>query len=222
MLQHIEINPRGKAKNSIIFLHGLGADADDFVDIVNELSLPDEFQVRFIFPNAPLRPVTFAGGSLLRAWFDIESLDEAGINKNKSSIYETQQLIAELIEEEIARGIASDKIFIGGFSQGGAMALQCGLSFSKPLAGIIVLSGFLPLADEVTSTMAPSNAKIPILMLHGTLDHVVTMALAKSSYKKLHDCNLPVTWHSYPMYHTTCPEEINDIRNWLIHMMSHT
>lgn len=215
MLDKIEINPKKHPEASVIWLHGLGADGHDFSDIVPQLALPEKQGVRFIFPHAPLRPVTLAQGASIRAWFDITALSIDGINSDEAAIYASQKAIETLIEQEIARGIPSQKIVLAGFSQGGSMALQCGLRYAKTLAGILVLSGFLPLADKLKAEKNPANQNTPILMLHGELDNVIPLPWAKVSYQNLLELNYNVHWQDYVMQHTVCEEEISTIGRWL-------
>lgn len=209
-LTAIEINPETEPQASVIWLHGLGADGYDFVDIVPQLNLPKELAVRFVFPHAPVRPVTLNGGYQMRAWFDIYGLDAAS-PQDETGIRQAQQLIDQLINKELALGIASKKIVLAGFSQGGAMALQCGLYFPQNLAGILVLSGFLMLADKLEKV----NKSSPIFMAHGKYDDVVPITWAESSRDKLNNLGCKVQWSSYPMAHQLCNQEIVDIARWL-------
>lgn len=209
-LETVEINPKTKPKTSIIWLHGLGADGYDFVDIAPALNLPEEFAVKFIFPHAPIRPVTINAGFKMRAWFDIYSFDIVS-QLDETGIMHAQELIEELINKELKLGIASERIVIAGFSQGGALALQCGLHFKKNLAGIISLSGFLPLADKLTTI----NKSVPIFMGHGRHDNVVDIKFGELSKNKLIELGCNVCWHSYPMAHQVCPEEIQELSRWL-------
>ncbi|MBX9895186.1 MAG: dienelactone hydrolase family protein [Nitrosomonas sp.] len=200
--------------HAVIWLHGLGADGNDFVPVVRELEIPPEVSIRFVFPHAPERPVSINNGYVMRAWYDIyqaaidRQQDEAGIRAS-------QKAIDQLIQREVDRGISSKNIFLAGFSQGGAMALQAGLRQTLPLAGIIALSCYLPLAEMLDSEASVANASIPILMMHGTYDSVVPLALAISSREKLLSAKYSLQWHEYPMAHSVCTEEINDISRWL-------
>lgn len=200
--------------HAVIWLHGLGADGNDFVPVVRELEIPPEVSIRFVFPHAPERPVSINNGYVMRAWYDIyqaaidRQQDEAGIRAS-------QKAIDQLIQREVDRGISSKNIFLAGFSQGGAMALQAGLRQTLPLAGIIALSCYLPLAEMLDSEASAANASIPILMMHGTYDSVVPLALAISSREKLLSAKYSLQWHEYPMAHSVCTEEINDISRWL-------
>ncbi len=209
-LTAIEINPDTEPQASVIWLHGLGADGYDFVDIVPQLNLPKELAVRFVFPHAPIRPVTLNGGYQMRAWFDIYGLD-AGSPQDEIGIKQTQQLIDQLINKELALGIASKKIVLAGFSQGGAMALQCGLNFPQNLAGILVLSSFLMLTDKLEKI----NKSSPIFMAHGEYDDVVPIKWGEFSRDKLNNLGCKVQWTSYPIAHQLCDQEIVDIARWL-------
>jgi len=222
MLETIEINPAKNANASIIWLHGLGASGHDFVDIVPQIHLPKNTTLRFIFPHAPFRKITFAHNTPMRAWFNITGLDTAQANQDEAGIYESQQLINELIDQEIARGIPGERIIIAGFSQGGAMALQCGLRYPEKIAGILVLSGFLLLADKLQQEKNLANQSTPIAMFHGELDHVVQIAWAKMSYEKLKDFGFNIAWRTYAMHHTLCPEEIIQINKWLQEVLTTT
>jgi len=209
-LTAIEINPETKPQASVIWLHGLGADGYDFVDIVPQLNLPKELAVRFVFPHAPIRPVTLNGGYQMRAWFDIYGLDAAA-PQDETGIKQTQQLIDQLIKKELALGIANKKIVLAGFSQGGAMALQCGLNFPQNLAGILVLSSFLMLTDKLEKI----NKSSPIFMAHGEYDDVVPIKWGEFSRDKLNNLGCKIQWSSYPMAHQLCDQEIVDIAHWL-------
>lgn len=212
----IEINPSQKAIGSVIWLHGLGADGNDFVPIVEALNLPSELPLRFIFPHAPMRPVTINNGYVMRAWFDIYSLnreqpvDVQGISQSVSSIQ-------NLIDNEVKQhGLPEDKIVLAGFSQGAAIVLSAGLLHPKPLAGIMALSGYLPNADKILAEANPENYATPIYMAHGTQDAVLPYALGESVYQKLEKNKYPVNWHSYVMGHSVCQDEIGDIAQWLV------
>ena len=214
-LDCIVINPKTKAQKCIIWLHGLGADGHDFAPIVPELRLPESLNVRFVFPHAPIMPVTINAGYEMRAWFDIHGIsaqakiDEAGIKKS-------EELLRSYIATQEADGISSDNIILAGFSQGAVVALITGLCFEKPLAGIMALSGFLPLAEKILQHASPINSRIPIFMAHGTEDTIVPYAFGKASYVALSTAGYSINWHSYPMPHSVCAEEIADIREWII------
>lgn len=214
LLSCIEINPDTTAKHSIIWLHGLGADGNDFVSIVPELRLPNELAVRFIFPHAPIIPVTINNGYEMRAWFDIIALSrEAAIDK--TGIMASIQQIENLIEREISRGIAANNIILAGFSQGAVIALTLGLRRTTPLAGLIALSGYLPLADETMQLANAAAKQMPIFLAHGTEDAVVPFPLGKMTYATLKEAHCNISWHAYPMGHSVCIEEIRELGEWV-------
>lgn len=197
---------------SIIWLHGLGADGQDFVPIVDELDL--QVAVRYIFPNAPLRPVTINGGVVMRAWYDIagQSMDA---QQDAAGICASQLLVEQLISQEVARGIKSDKIFLAGFSQGGAIALHTAMRQTAPLGGILALSTYLPLADSAAREALASNRATPVFMAHGRDDPVIPYALGAASRDKLQEFGYEVEWHEYPMQHSVAEKELRDIETWL-------
>lgn len=202
------------ADHSIIWLHGLGADGNDFVPIVPELQLPASLQVRFVFPHAPVRPITINGGMPMRAWFDIRQLDLKGIDEPEG-IAESQAIAEGLIAREQQRGVAADHIILAGFSQGGAIALQTGLRYADRLAGIMALSTWLPMRERLVAEQSDANRKTSIFMAHGSMDPMVPQALGEVSRDHLLANDYNVNWHSYPMQHQVCMEEINDIGRWI-------
>ena len=210
----IIVDPSEAPTGSVIWLHGLGADGNDFLSIVPELKLPDTLPLRYVFPHAPMRPVTINFGYVMRAWFDLVSpqldqrIDEEGI---RASI----QLVTKFIEQEESLGIPSERIILGGFSQGAVIALCTGLCFPKKLGGVIALSGALPLTERVFSESSEENRDLPIFIAHGTEDPVVPFVLGETTQAALKQQGYPVTWHHYPMPHTVCPDEINDIATWV-------
>ena len=214
MLETVEINPKNPATASVIWLHGLGADGYDFVDVVPKLNLLPELQVRFIFPHAPMRRVTLAQGMQLRAWFDIIALDESA-REDAVGIKTSQELIIQLIEKELTRGVPANKIILAGFSQGGAMALQCGLRYTETLAGMLILSSWLPLALKVAEEKSSANQNTPILMLHGSYDNLVPVAFAERSVKYLKQLGYHVDYETFSMQHAVCDPEITKIGLWL-------
>jgi phospholipase/carboxylesterase len=214
MLQIVEINPPFPPQASIIWLHGLGANGYDFVDLVPQLNLPKELGIRFVFPHAPIRPVTYEQGSKMRAWFDVIKLDGCTETEDKLGILTSAKLIDELIAQEIANNIPSNKIFLVGFSQGGAMALQCGLRYQETLAGILVLSAWLPLATTI-SELNPANKNTPILLLHGLHDKIIPLSWATKSYTQLKELGCNTNMLTYPIEHSVSPKEISDISKWL-------
>ena len=196
---------------AVIWLHGLGANSNDFVPVVKQLHLPENLSIRFIFPNAPTRPITINQGMQMPGWYDISSLsivddeDEEGINASSTAIQ-------ALCETQEKRGISSNRIILAGFSQGGAIALHCGLGYQQQLGGIMALSSYLPRCSPLEGS---KNQNIPIFMAHGLDDEVVDPAYGKQSCQRLLDMGCGVAWHEYPMPHSVCMEEIQDISVWL-------
>lgn len=222
-LSCVEINPSAPAVGSVIWLHGLGADGNDFVPIVPEFRLPVDLPIRFVFPHAPLRSVTLNNGYVMRAWFDIRALDKnitQGVDQK--GILESVKSIEQLIEKEIQRGIPSEKIILSGFSQGSVIALITGLCYPKKLGGILALSGFLPGTEQLIAATSEANRSIPIFLAHGIEDTVIPHALGQVTYSFLKKHNYPVSWHSYRMAHSVCPDEIHDIARWLTKEISNT
>lgn len=215
ILSCVEVPANLPSGKSVIWLHGLGADASDFVPIVPELRLPADLPIRFIFPNAPVMPVTINNGYEMRAWYDITSLALTG-EIDIEGIDNSTRLVQQLIEREIARGVRPENIVLGGFSQGAVMSLATGLRYEKPLGGILALSGYLPFTKEVLqATASPANKSIPIFLGHGTEDMVVPYVLGKATYAILQELDYNVTWHSYSVAHSVNLEEINDVSQWL-------
>jgi phospholipase/carboxylesterase len=215
LLDAIEIGPKGAdAKASVIWLHGLGADGHDFEPIPPLLGLPN---VRFILPHASTRPVTINGGFVMRAWYDILSLDFTGVREAESDIRQSQAQVEALIHREIERGVASHKIVLVGFSQGGAMALHVGLRFPETLAGIVVLSAYMLMGEQVAAEQSPANASTPILMCHGRQDPIVPIWLGEAAHDQVVALQpeRPVQWFDYPMPHSVCPEELAEIARFL-------
>lgn len=209
----VEIGPSGNVNGSVIWLHGLGADGHDFEAIVPQLGLPEELKLRFIFPHAPVRPVTLNGGMAMRAWYDIVSLDRDG-PVDEPGIRESMAMLNALIENERERGVAYANIVLAGFSQGGAIALHCALAFEEKLAGLMALSTYSPLRSEITSTGGQPR-DLRIFMAHGSSDPVLPMHLGAASRDLMQSCAYSVNWFEYPMPHAVCPQEIADIGRWL-------
>lgn len=199
---------------AVIWMHGLGADGHDFEPIVPELCGRDWPGIRFVFPHAPVRPVTINGGMRMRAWYDIRSLDRTALGE-APGLRESIDAVGEIIEMLIGQGFASERIFIAGFSQGGAVALCAALRYPKALAGIIALSTYLPLAEKLATELSLANAKLSIFMAHGIHDPVVGMELGLLSAGQLRNLGLSVDWYQYPMPHSVCPEEILALRAWM-------
>jgi phospholipase/carboxylesterase len=214
LLPTVENETAANPTYSVIWLHGLGADGHDFAPIVPELVSSQWPALRFVFPHAPVQPVTVNGGMPMRAWYDIYGFDlvsrqdEAGM---RASIAQVEALIAR--EQE--RGVPSERILLVGFSQGGAIALAAGLRHAQKLAGIIALSTYLPLADSLATERSAANAAVPIFWGHGTLDPVVVLQRGLDSRAALEALGYHVQWHTYPMPHAVCPDEIADLRRWI-------
>lgn len=213
-LQTIEIQTGDNPTATVVWLHGLGADGNDFVPIVDELGLPDNLPVRFVFPHAPMMPVTINGGHVMRAWYDV-SFDGVEKRPDERGIRASQAAIEALLAREKSRGIAADRIVLAGFSQGGAITLHAGLRQAERLAGLMVLSSYLPLAGSLASERTEANASTPIFMAHGQDDPVIAIELAERSVGQLIGLGYDVEWHDYPMQHSVCLEEIAHIGAWL-------
>ena len=219
MLDCITLEPPTPATACVIWMHGLGADGNDFVPMVPELDLPRDHSVRFVFPNAPTMPVTINGGYVMRAWYDISSAeidkraDEAGVRKSQTAV-------AEIIAEQRAQGIAPERIVLAGFSQGGVIALQTGLRYPEKLGGIMALSTYLACAESLGVEASSCNRDIPILMVHGSADPVIPIALAKLSKARLETHGYKINWHEYGMPHSVCAEEVEDIAAFLKRVLS--
>lgn len=215
LLEHIEINPSHPPIASVIWLHGLGADGHDFEPIVPELNLPQHLPIRFIFPHAPMQPVTINNGYIMRAWYDIVSLD-LNRHADQKGISESQQQLVRFIEHEKSRGILSNRIFLAGFSQGAVIALTTGLTYSDKLGGILGLSGYLPFSEQVIAAASQANKNTSVFLGHGTEDSIVPYFLGQSTHDTLIKNNYSVAWHSYRMPHSVCMEEIQDIGKWIV------
>jgi phospholipase/carboxylesterase len=213
------LEPTVKPAAAVIWLHGLGADGFDFVPLVPELGLPAKLPVRFIFPHAPVRPVTVNNGYAMRAWYDIKVLSSSALAgpgmEDAVGIRQSEAAVRAVVDEQIAAGIDPLRIVIAGFSQGGAVALQTGLRFPQRLAGVMALSTYLPLREVVPQEASAANRGLPILMCHGTADPIVPLALGERSRDLLRALDYPVDWHAYPMQHQVCQPEIDDISRWL-------
>jgi phospholipase/carboxylesterase len=212
ILPHIVLDRGHAPKHSLIWLHGLGADGEDFVDVAGMIKLP--VPMRYIFPHAPKAPVTINGGFVMRSWYDIADID-IGAKQDAGGIRASQAEIEKFIAQEKSRGIAEENIFIAGFSQGGAIALHTGLRHPARLGGILALSTYLPLADTLSQEVSLSAKNTPIFFAHGKHDSVVPYALGKLSADKLQQLGYLTEWHEYAMPHSVVNEEISDIENWL-------
>ncbi|HQT25861.1 MAG TPA: carboxylesterase [Burkholderiales bacterium] len=208
-MAQIEFETSERPAFSVIWLHGLGADGNDFVPVAEALSLPD---TRFIFPHAPMMPVTLNGGYVMRAWYDIYSLDPS-LGEDREGILASCEKIQGLVELEADRGVKPDHVFLAGFSQGGAIALSAGLRHSRKLAGIIALSTYLPLRESLEPH--PANSETPVFMAHGVGDGIIPVSAGISSREKLIALGHDVAWHAYAMEHAVCQQEILDISTWM-------
>lgn len=214
MLECITLEPVAPANACVIWMHGLGADGNDFVPMVPELDLPRGHAVRFIFPNAPTMAVTINGGYVMRAWYNIVSA-ELDKRADENGVRTSALAIDALIADQRAKGIASNRIVLAGFSQGGVIALQAGLRYPEKLGGIMALSTYLACAETLATEASSSNRNLPIFMVHGTMDQVIPIALAKRSKSRLETHGYKIDWHEYGMPHSVCAEEIDDIAAFL-------
>jgi phospholipase/carboxylesterase len=214
MLPTLELETGPRPASAVIWLHGLGADGHDFEPIVPELDLPGAPAVRFVFPHAPMQPVTINGGAVMRAWYDVYGLegarreDDAGVRRSQASL-------EALVAREKSRGVPAARIVLAGFSQGGAIALQTGLRHPERLAGVMALSTYLPLAATLAAEASPANRAVSIFMAHGRHDSLIPIERAMLSRGALGKAGYDVEWHDYPMEHAVCAEEIRDIAAWL-------
>ena len=208
------LEPEHTATSTVIWLHGLGADGYDFYGIVPQLKLPESSSIRFVFPHAPIRPVTLNQGLKMRAWYDVVEIKKDSL-EDEVGIRDSAQIVNTLILEEEQRGIPSSNVVLAGFSQGGVIALQTGLRYPKPLGGILALSTYLPLAHRLPEELNPINQRIPIFFAHGISDDVIPIAWARNGRQTLNQHQYEVEWHEYPMKHSVCHEEIQDISAYL-------
>lgn len=200
---------------SIIWLHGLGADGSDFVPLIPALGLPDTLAVRFIFPHAPVQPVTCNGGYEMRAWYDIISLERHERRIDEAGLAASAARVAALIDREQARGVPAGRIVLAGFSQGGAVAYVSALTYPERLAGILALSTYLPAPERSVAARSPANADLPVWVAHGEEDDVVDLALGRQAADWLTAEAYPVSWQTYPLAHEVSAEEIADAGRWL-------
>ena len=215
LLETLEIETAPNPTHAVIWMHGLGADGNDFAPIVPELQLGASPAIRFVFPHAPVQPVTINNGMRLRAWYDILHMDIGGRREDEAGLRASQTAIEALIKRENERGIPTKNIVLAGFSQGCAMTLQTGLRYPERLAGLMCLSGYLPLADKLAEERSDANAVTAIFMAHGTQDPVVAIDRAKASAEQLNALGYPLQWKTYGMPHSVCLEEIRDIAGFL-------
>lgn len=219
MLEMLEIEPQGEVRSTVIWLHGLGADGHDFEPLLRDWGLADSHGIRFILPHAPRQPVTLNGGMVMRAWYDIYALS-LNREEDHEGIETARQQLLSLITRERDRGITSERIVLAGFSQGGAVVLHTALRMAEPLAGVLVLSGYLPLASRLAVEKQADPAQLVIRMDHGEQDPVVPLALAEQSRKALEAQGYPVDFHTWPMQHSLCPPQLTSLYDWLIGRLS--
>jgi len=213
-LDKIIVEPTSTATSCVIWLHGLGDSGAGFSPIVPVLKLPKDHQIRFIFPHAPEQAVTINQGAVMRAWYDIKEMNLHN-RADMKGVLESEQSLDALIQEQIDKGIAAEKIIIAGFSQGGVIALFTGLRYPQKLAGILAMSCYLPTADKLPDDLSVINQQTPILQMHGTQDEVVVMQAGKIANELLVNANYPAQWKTYPMAHTVVLEQLTDIANWI-------
>ncbi len=213
-LEYVEVNPSQPHSAVVIWLHGLGDSGNGFAPIVPELKIPDALPIRFVFPHAPVRPITVNNNMEMRAWYDIASLD-FNHRADRVGVEESAKQVEALIDAEIANGTPAERIVLAGFSQGGVIALHLGTRINKKLAGIMALSTYMCEPETLTSEASDANKSTPILMAHGQQDNVVPVFMGNAAYKVLEENGYPVTWQDYPMQHSVCLEEINHISSWL-------
>ncbi len=214
ILETHEIETGEKPSISVIWLHGLGADGFDFAPIVPELIRKNWPAIRFVFPHAPVRAVTINNGFRMRAWYDIKSFD-FNQRADETGVRESMMQVETLIARENDRGVASSKIFLVGFSQGGAVALAAGLRREAGIAGIVALSTYLPMSDTTANEITPAGKNTPVFFAHGSADPVIPVDIGKASYFALAKMGVETRWQEYPMQHGVCAEEISDLANWL-------
>lgn len=214
LLEFVEVKPTGAYDAVVIWLHGLGDSGNGFAPIVPEFKLPADSTIRFIFPHAPLRPITVNNGMTMRAWYDISSLDFSN-RADVAGVKDSAQKVEKLIEAEIASGIPSERILLAGFSQGGVIAMHLGTRYSKKLAGIMALSTYMSQPEKLSAEAHAANKSTPIFCAHGQQDEVVPMFLGHAAYKVLAENGYPVVWKDYLMQHNVCMQELTDISQWI-------
>lgn len=213
----IEIETGAKPSHTIIWLHGLGADGNDFVPLIPELNLPDELSLRFLFPHAPVRPITLNGGMPMRGWYDIVSLELDRAGQDPEGVQSSVDNVLKIIERENQRGINTENIVLAGFSQGGAIVLTTALTNDLPIAGVIGLSTYLPLSDS--QSFRQSRTQLPIFMAHGTLDDIVQPTYANQSLSVIKAAGFAPHWETYPIGHSVCLEEVQSLSAWLVSVL---
>lgn len=219
----VEVGGGERPDGTVIWLHGLGADGHDFEPIVAELNLDRHADIRFVFPHAPVRPVTINGGAPMRAWYDIVSLNRTG-PQDEAGIRDSAATLMQLIEREKARGVDAGRIVLAGFSQGGAIAMYTAMRFTQRLAGLMALSTWMPLEhtidEEVIRNAGSQPRDLPVLMAHGSFDPMLPLAAGQHARDIMQGAGFRVQWHEYPMAHAVCAEEVSEIRKWLVNIYS--
>ena len=215
----VVVEPSASANASVIWLHGLGADGHDFEPIVPHLGSALTERTRFVFPHAPMRPVTINGGYVMRAWYDVVDADIAR-RADAAGVHQSEAILRGYLEAEVASGIPPERIIVAGFSQGGAIALHGGLRYPQRLAGILGISCYLPLPAEIAEGLAPANAPTPMFMAHGIQDPTIPLAAGEQSREFLKGLDYDIEWHTYPIPHSVCLEEIEDISRWLSRVLA--
>lgn len=219
-LDTLDYRPGETPAASIIVMHGLGADATDFMSFVREVELARVGPIRWVFPVAPVRPVTLNNGMRMRAWYDIPTLAFAPRQEDEAGLRASMALVQALIDREIAEGVPASRIVLGGFSQGCAMALLTALRAPQRLAGVLGMSGYLPLASTLAAERSAANAGLPIFLGHGRLDDVIHIDRSRESRDELVRQGYDIEWHEYPMAHNVVPAEVADIKVWLRRLLA--
>ena len=217
--EYIEADTGTPPQHCVIWLHGLGADGRDFSDLPGMLNLPDEMAIRFLFPHAPMRPITLNGGMMMRGWYDLTGLD-ADNEEDLEGLQASSSLVTALIHQEVARGISADQILLGGFSQGGALSLYLGLRYPNRLAGIVGLSTYLPAAGRIRVERSEVNQNTRVFMGHGLHDPMISLQVGDSSRQLLEELGYFLTWRTYPMQHSICEPEIRDLAGFFVDCLS--
>lgn len=210
------------ARASVIWMHGLGADGHDFEPVVPQLRLPATLAVRFVFPHAPMQPVSINHGAVMRAWYDVTFDDLEGRSRraDEAGVRRSIDHVRALIDREVTRGVPASRIVLAGFSQGGAIALAAAVRHPSRLAGVMALSTYLPLAEATATEASPDNAQLPVFFAHGTHDPVIPIAMARGSVERLDALGYPIEWHEYPMPHSVCLPEVEHLSDWLSRVLA--
>jgi len=217
--EYIEAETGTAPQHCVIWLHGLGADGRDFSDLPGMLNLPVQMAIRFLFPHAPMRPITLNGGMTMRGWYDLTGL-EASRKDDLAGLQASSDLVTGLIHQEVARGIPADQILLGGFSQGGALSLYLGLRFPNRLAGIVGLSTYLPAASRIRTERSEANQNTQVFMGHGLHDPMVSLQSGDASRQLLEQLGYPLTWRTYPIQHSICEPEMRDLAKFFVSCLS--